>query len=93
MSTESFKILLVEDNPGDAGLVREHLAGALAPAPAPPPAELPLFIESDDRRGCVQRALTACGGNQKEAARRLGVDRRTLGRWLDRLGLPRPRKV
>jgi two-component system response regulator AtoC len=76
-----------------AGVVGlEHLAGGLTPAVTPAlPSEPP--PEPGDRRASVQRALLACGGNQKEAARRLGVDRRTLGRWLDRLGMPRPRKA
>jgi len=37
-------------------------------------------------------ALDKCGGNQKEAAKVLGISRRTLVYRLDEYGLPRPRK-
>jgi transcriptional regulator with GAF, ATPase, and Fis domain len=40
----------------------------------------------------VIAALAACAGNQTLAATRLGMGRRTLSRWLDRLAIPRPRK-
>lgn len=43
-------------------------------------------------RDTVVGALAACAGNQTLAAVRLGVGRRTLSRWLDRLEIPRPRK-
>ena len=36
----------------------------------------------------VKRVLRDCNGNQSEAARRLGIDRGTLARWLNR---PAPR--
>jgi ActR/RegA family two-component response regulator len=32
----------------------------------------------------VLRVLDACGGHRTEAARRLGIDRKTLGRMLGR---------
>ena len=37
-------------------------------------------------------ALDKCGGNQKEAAKVLGISRRTLEYRLDAHGVPRPRK-
>jgi DNA-binding NtrC family response regulator len=57
----------------------------LDPIPAP---EQPV----DDWSQLVLRTLQACGGNQTETARRLGMSRTTLGRHLDRLSVPRPRK-
>ena len=39
-----------------------------------------------------RNALAACGGNQSEAARRLGISRSTLISRLERYGVPRPRK-
>jgi len=40
----------------------------------------------------ILEALEACGGNQTNAARLLGIARRTLINKLDKLALPRPRK-
>jgi DNA-binding NtrC family response regulator len=40
----------------------------------------------------VIAALASCAGNQTLAATRLGMGRRTLSRWLDRLAIARPRK-
>lgn len=40
----------------------------------------------------IEAALAACGGNQAEAAKRLGVSRRTLINRLEKLGIARPRK-
>lgn len=36
------------------------------------------------KRQHVLRVLDACGGHRTEAARRLGIDRKTLGRMLGR---------
>ncbi len=36
----------------------------------------------DLQRTYMRKVLDACGGNMSEAARRLGVDRRTLYRWM-----------
>jgi DNA-binding NtrC family response regulator len=46
-----------------------------------------------DRRATVLEALACSGGNQKQAARRLGINRRTLARWLDQLAIARPRSL
>ena len=63
----------------------EHLPRtAAAPVADRPP-------EAGDRRARVAEALAACGGNQKLAAQRLGINRRTLARWLDQLAILRPR--
>src|SRR6185295_14638114 len=40
----------------------------------------------------ILATLEACGGNQSEAARRLGMSRSTLATRLDRYGRPRPRR-
>ena len=63
----------------------EHLPGTAA---APVADQRP---EAGDRRARVVEALAACGGNQKLAAQRLGINRRTLARWLDQLAILRPR--
>jgi transcriptional regulator with PAS, ATPase and Fis domain len=43
-------------------------------------------------RGRIVEALSRCGGNQTQAAKLLGVSRRTLVARLTELDLPRPRK-
>jgi two-component system, NtrC family, response regulator AtoC len=43
-------------------------------------------------RDRILEALTRTGGNQTEAARLLGVSRRTLGKWMEDHQIPRPRK-
>ncbi|HZJ64464.1 MAG TPA: FHA domain-containing protein [Kofleriaceae bacterium] len=48
-------------------------------------------IDAVERTGILD-ALAACGGNQSEAARRLGISRSTLISRLERYGVPRPRK-
>jgi two-component system response regulator AtoC len=45
-----------------------------------------------DERQRIIDAIDKCGGNQKEAAKVLGISRRTLVYRLDAYGLPRPRK-
>jgi transcriptional regulator with GAF, ATPase, and Fis domain len=46
----------------------------------------------DEKRQRILEALMECGGNNTEAAKLLGVSRRTLGKWLEAYGIPRPRK-
>lgn len=49
--------------------------------------------DEDAERARIATALKECGGNQTRAARLLGVSRRTLINHLDRLSMPRPKKV
>ena len=42
--------------------------------------------------GKLEAALATCGGNQTEAARMLGISRRTLINKIEQYDLPRPRK-
>ncbi len=75
------------------------LASATAPPTAPPaagPAEVDpkryqVQLDSLERARIVE-ALARCGGNQTQAAKLLGVSRRTLVARLAALELPRPRK-
>lgn len=67
-----------------------------APANVPPIAELDpkrfqAQVDSLERARVVE-ALSRCGGNQTQAAKLLGVSRRTLVARLTELDLPRPRK-
>jgi DNA-binding NtrC family response regulator len=59
-------------------------------APQPPPS-LKGEVEALEKAR-VAEALQACAGNQTEAARRLGMPRRTLVKRLADWGFPRPRK-
>ncbi len=47
---------------------------------------------SDEDRARVKEALVCCDGNQTNAARQLGISRRTLVSRIELYGLPRPRK-
>jgi DNA-binding NtrC family response regulator len=69
-------------------------ATAFPPPPPPPvsPGEALRRDVSDLERQHIVDALARCGGNQTDAARLLGVSRRTLSTKLDRLGITRPRK-
>ena len=55
---------------------------------APAPSAAPSRLTRDD----VLRALASAGGNQKQAALALGVSRPTLAKYMDALGIARPRK-
>jgi pSer/pThr/pTyr-binding forkhead associated (FHA) protein len=48
--------------------------------------------EQDSDRTRIAGALAECAGNQTEAAKLLGISRRSLITRLEHLGLPRPRK-
>jgi DNA-binding NtrC family response regulator len=76
--------------------------GGRPPAGEPPRSEPPVLVELDPARFAAQiaaldrariiDALDRTGGNQTEAAKLLGVARRTLISRLEALKLPRPRK-
>ncbi len=65
----------------------ERMTAPLLQSRAPAPAE-----GEDPERRRILVALDEAGGNQTEAARLLGVSRKTLGVWLDAHGINRPRK-
>jgi two-component system, NtrC family, response regulator AtoC len=74
-------------------------AGASTPRPASVPEVLAfgsgaagIAHGGEDERRRILDALAQSGGNQKEAARRLGLSPRMLAYRIDKLGLPRPRK-
>lgn len=50
-------------------------------------------IRTDERRRQVTEALSRNGWNQGKAALELGVSRKTLMVWMDKLGIPRPQKA
>jgi len=58
----------------------------------PPSSRSAVASAADDEKQRIIDALERCGGNQKEAAKVLGISRRTLVYRLDAYGLPRPRK-
>jgi DNA-binding NtrC family response regulator len=87
-------------------LTEREILGAMAasavamppPEEAPPPSLEAVDWPSDERLSSAQRAqigrvLKRAGGNKTEAARLLGISRRSLYRWMDRLNLAdaRPR--
>jgi DNA-binding NtrC family response regulator len=67
-------------------------AGPPREAPPPPSSRSAAASAADDEKQRIIDALDRCGGNQKEAAKVLGISRRTLVYRLDAFGLPRPRK-
>ena len=62
---------------------------AVSSAPKSNPAKEETAAEKRER---ILAALMSCGGNNTEAAKVLGVSRRTLGKWLELYDIPRPRK-
>jgi transcriptional regulator of acetoin/glycerol metabolism len=74
----------------DDAIRPEHLALGESMIRSNVPDTTPLAV--DDERGRILAALEACAGNQTEAAKQLGISRRTLLYKLDKLGIPRPRK-
>jgi two-component system, NtrC family, response regulator AtoC len=65
----------------------------LVPAATSAVREAVFSIDSDEERKRVLSALELCAGNQTRAAKALGVSRRTLINRLERLNLPRPKKI
>ncbi|HEY8041517.1 MAG TPA: sigma 54-interacting transcriptional regulator [Polyangiaceae bacterium] len=85
--------LLCPEEAIDAEHVMLGTTGAPPREMGPPPPSKPLATGSgDDEKQRIVDALEKCGGNQKEAAKVLGISRRTLVYRLDAYGLPRPRK-
>jgi transcriptional regulator with PAS, ATPase and Fis domain len=74
----------------------EHLPPMIAGGPlAAAGREEPRVLRSEVRaleRDAILSALERCAGNQSEAAKCLGISRRTLGERMDIFGIPRPRK-
>jgi two-component system, NtrC family, response regulator AtoC len=72
----------------------EHFcAGAAAALAAVPPDDPAPGGAGVAPRDALVEALARCGGNQTQAARLLGISRRTFLARLDRLGVARPRKT
>jgi two-component system response regulator AtoC len=71
----------------------EHLPLEKLLAPRLPLASAPVPVTpGGGERQRIVDALERHGGNQTEAARELGVSRKTLGVWMDAHGIPRPRR-
>jgi DNA-binding NtrC family response regulator len=62
------------------------------PARAAAPASGTMRVDPEDDLRRILTALEEAGGNQGRAAQILGISRKTLMRWLDTYGVPRPRK-
>ncbi len=89
-------IILPSDLPPELGAGRKSVGAAVADESARTPAPTVGAAGSlvDDRptlaeleRRYIDLVLTECGGNKKKAAERLGIDRRTLYRALERSGV------
>ena len=85
-----------------ATILPEHLPPAIAndvrarpvlaaTRSAPQPLDLPSELQSMERIRILE-ALATTGGNQSEAARRLGISRGTLIARIAEYGIPRPRR-
>jgi two-component system, NtrC family, response regulator AtoC len=66
-------------------------AGAAAPAN---PTSIPAtsLRDTEAERARIAQALEQCAGNQTRAAKVLGISRRTLINYIERLNMPRPKK-
>jgi two-component system response regulator AtoC len=76
--------------------LNERLRTSWAPAPRPvarATAASALTADEEAERARIAEALEICGGNQTQAAVRLGYSRRTLTNRLNQFGFPRPRKT
>jgi transcriptional regulator with PAS, ATPase and Fis domain len=67
-------------------------APSLPPPDRPTPTRGMMRVDPEEDRRKILAALEQAGGNQGRAAEILGVSRRTLMKWLDDHGVPRPRK-
>jgi DNA-binding NtrC family response regulator len=86
-ATDVFIPATAVGGPGRPPLSSIHRA---EPAPV---AQGRLAEDPDLARARITQALEQCAGNQTRAAQLLGVSRRTLINHLERLNMPRPKKV
>jgi transcriptional regulator with PAS, ATPase and Fis domain len=75
---------------GTVDVAHLQLAPSLPSASVAVPAHLTPAEQAEAR--AILAALARCGGSQTDAAKVLGISRRTLLNRLDAYGLPRPRK-
>ena len=89
------RAVLLADREIDAEHLPTEKMGATwldaTPAPLPEPRPVPKAQVQAERER-IEKALVDCAGNQTQAARLLGISRRTLVHRLDEYGLPRPKK-
>jgi two-component system response regulator HydG len=81
-------VILPSDLPPEVGARRRSISDAGATTPNPGHgiiADRPTLAELERRY--IDLVLSECAGNKKKAAERLGIDRRTLYRALERAGL------
>ncbi len=68
------------------------LADAALSSPSPPPRILSEYLPLEEvEKRSILEALTTCGGNKSEAARRLGITRKTLRKKLEKYEARRER--
>jgi len=89
---ERTALLCQEDVIGPDDIMLGTSGGPPRDLAAPPSSRSAMVGAADDEKQRIIDALDRCGGNQKEAAKVLGISRRTLVYRLDAFGLPRPRK-
>jgi len=71
--------------PGDFAWLHHQPAFAASlgfHAPMPTPIDVSIHSDGETRRRHMRQVFDACGGNLSQAARELGVDRKTLRKWL-----------
>lgn len=101
LTEEAIAVLEQHDWPGNLRELDARMSQAVAACDDEElvPGHLDLFArpaaeetsdDGDERRRIID-ALTRCAGNQSQAAKLLGISRRTLVSRLDRYAIPRPR--
>jgi DNA-binding NtrC family response regulator len=81
------EILTERDLVGAFSQWQQPSSGAAAPAPLQPARNDDSLLLSSAHKAQIERAMKEASGNKSEAARLLGVSRRSLYRWLDRLSI------